>query len=280
MQPGVWNINMMRIMRKTYRYIVMAAASLCLMSCKIYDDKEYVQEPGYIVAQDTYRAYVNELFMVAELADFFSGYQELREDREAAEAFAESYFGISLDWDSCLFYEYADIPGHGSISLEDDGTFSVDMYRHSYYLDGGVRNGIYSVTDDGRAFRITLRYEDGEGSVPTDTDVLTAGATVRCEDGWIVMDECSIACPFQAYSCSISSVSGKPARRRSVSVSDTAYQASEGCLHYVYSEPDGFTDEFDVEFSDDSVSIVRGGTTVRCLPFDRIYDRSVDYIIG
>ena len=51
-------------------------------------------------------------------------------------------------------------------------------------------------------------------------------------------------------------------------------------LHYVYSEPDGFTDEFDVEFSDDSVSIVRGGTTVRCLPFDRIYDRSVDYIIG
>lgn len=262
-------------MKNIFRYMATALVPACMFSCKIYDDMDNVQEPGYIVAQDTYAAYINDLFKVADLAVFFSRYQEIREDRTAAEKLAGEYFGVDQEWDECLFYESAEIFGRGFIMLEEDGSYTVDTYGDYWSRNSASPDGTYSVTvsDD---MKLSIRFDGTEDS---SGNAVVSVASVSVGDGWLSLDECRVSCSYSSCSCSIASVPGKPLGRPSLSEPEYVYQASEGSLRYDYSEPDGFADSFIVVFHDDSVTIEREGETVRCLPFGEGANRQSDYII-
>ena len=101
---------------------------LAQVSCKIYDDEDSLQEPAYMVVQQTYRAYVNDLFRMVELADFYRSYREIWQDREASMQLADSYFPEGRVSEDGLYYEMADVSGWGVIKAGNDGTYTIKSY--------------------------------------------------------------------------------------------------------------------------------------------------------
>ena len=133
-------------MKRTAIYLTtLAIVPMMISSCRVYDSKEYMEEPAYLLAQAAYKNFVNPLLKSAELADFFARYQEIRSDREAALALADTYFpggwGISE-----LYYEMA-AGYYGDIYLEDDGSFLVIPTWGMYYLScsGVLSCDIYDI---------------------------------------------------------------------------------------------------------------------------------------
>lgn len=60
-------------------------------------------------------------FRIIELAEVFSGYQEIRSEREKALRYVDSYFSTR----SNIYYEFMDINFWGRIDLMPDGSFTV-----------------------------------------------------------------------------------------------------------------------------------------------------------
>ena len=200
-------------MKRTAIYLTaLAIVPMMISSCRVYDSKEYMEEPAYLLAQAAYKNFVNPLLKSAELADFFARYQEIRSDREAALALADTYFpggwGISE-----LYYEMA-AGYYGDIYLEDDGSFLVIPTWGMYYLScsGVLSCDIYdigfSVVPEG-----DRRYSISSVTIPDSYDYGASGseavisATVSCDDENIVLEECLIELP----ECTVTSVDGAPA---------------------------------------------------------------------
>lgn len=103
-----------------------------MLSCQ---EKEYVYHDVYDSdnEEDIYRIMLNDLitpsFRVMELAEVFSGYQEIRSDRETALRYVESHFGTRY----YVYYEYMNIYDWGRIDLMDDGSFIATPANWRYY---------------------------------------------------------------------------------------------------------------------------------------------------
>ena len=263
-------------MKRVLKYLAMALLACGLCSCEVYSDEDYVQEPGYIVAQRVYRVFVNEIFQAAELADFFQQYQSLRGDRDAAVRLAEEYFRINYaeNWDERLFYEMAEIPGYGYVYLNEDGTFNVSLYGTSY--SSGFTGREYKVSSDAAGhFAITSETPEGQSSPEWSIQ-----AEAACGQEAVVLENCNISCRTEEYSVSAVSVEGDPVQKQKVPVSGFVYQASAGSLHFVYEEPDDeFRDEFDLGFASGYVTVSRGASVLKCEPLDEVNDKTVDYVI-
>ncbi|MDE6146862.1 MAG: hypothetical protein K2G18_02250 [Bacteroidales bacterium] len=94
--------------------------SVVLMSCgKVYKDIDTIdteEAACSIVLNDL----ISPSFRLIELAEVFSGYQNIRSDRERALDFVDGFFGTQY----LVYYEFMDIGNWGRIELLDDGTFT------------------------------------------------------------------------------------------------------------------------------------------------------------
>ena len=95
----------MKVMRNSIKGLLMAALSVSAVSGCISDDvygSHGEDDPGYIIFTESYVWQINNFFRCAEMCDFFTEYQKVRQDREASERLADEYFGDA--W-SALYYE-------------------------------------------------------------------------------------------------------------------------------------------------------------------------------
>lgn len=250
---------------------------LAQVSCKIYDDEDSLQEPAYMVVQQTYMAYVDDLFRMVELADFYRSYREIWQDREASMQLADSYFPEGRVSEDGLYYEMADVSGWGVIKAGNDGTYTIKSYGdyscyvfRNYY---GYESMNYEVTVSADGY-FSIKSVDPEDNAGNDS-ILKIEAKARCADGNVVIEECNIVSDF----CNIVSVADKPLVRKRVTPSGTAYNADSGSLSYSYSDKSGVNDAFVLGFHADHVSIERGSSVVKCLLLNEV-ERSVDYVIS
>lgn len=105
-------------------YILGAVMTMLLATA--CPEKEYTADPDLYEIDSERAVYTivrNDLlspsFRIIELAEVFSGYQEVRSEREKALRFVESYF----DTRSQVYYEYMNIGNWGKIYLLQDGSF-------------------------------------------------------------------------------------------------------------------------------------------------------------
>ena len=268
-------------MKRTAIYLTaLAIVPMMISSCRVYDSKEYMEEPAYLLAQAAYKNFVNPLLKSAELADFFARYQEIRSDREAALALADTYFpggwGISE-----LYYEMA-AGYYGDIYLEDDGSFLVIPTWGMYYLScsGVLSCDIYdigfSVVPEG-----DRRYSISSVTIPDSYDSGASGAeavisaTVSCDDENMILEECLIELP----ECTVTSVGGAPVTRPAVYNAGDVFASSSGRLDYECSEESGVEDSFTLGFHDGYVTIERGTSVLKCKAFEKTRTLQYDYVI-
>ena len=263
--------EVMKKMESHVKYILAAALLPFVWSCEIYNDRDELQEPAYMVVQPVYGAYVYEMFKAAELSYFFQQYQEIREDREAAVSFATEYFGMERNWDYCLFYEEAEISGIGRILLNDDGSFTVDPSITFYRFFPSV--GTFTVTSEAPG-RFIISSDAADG-LPAGSVV----SSVLCDDGYVTLEDFSLSLDTGEFRLDVVSVDGEPVKKLVAPDSIESYQAVSGSLSFIYKEYDGFEDEFELGFGEDCVTVSRGSSSVKCKPLDR-YEKNYDYVIG
>ena len=127
----LFSYNHMKIKHKALMAVLLAA--VCLTACD--KEEEYHEEYSSIEGEDAYTIVQNDListsFRVIELAEVFTGYQEIRSNREMALSFVESYFNTRRQ----IYYEFMDIDYWGKITLMDDGSFIVKpSYWKNYWI--------------------------------------------------------------------------------------------------------------------------------------------------
>ena len=102
-------------------YAAAAFSAVLLTGCVMYSDEDEVENPRLDVTDMIYFNYVEPVFRIAELADFFDRYQEIREDREQAEDLARSYFGEHFISEDLYYEEFSVYPMWGKILLPASG---------------------------------------------------------------------------------------------------------------------------------------------------------------
>lgn len=107
--------------------------ALMPVSCVIYSEKDEYVAPEFSIASYAYDKHIEDIFRSTELYLFFSGYQDIRENREESMKMMESYFGEDAGE---LYYEMADIYSWGTISLTDtEGEYLYQTNRYFYGYD-------------------------------------------------------------------------------------------------------------------------------------------------
>ena len=105
--------------------ISFTGSVLILCSCT---EREYIDIYDSSDEADVYTIVHNDIiaqtFKHLELAEVFSGYQDIRSDRETAKAYVEKYFYASR-----LFYEMMHVDNWGTITLEPDGSFISETWH-------------------------------------------------------------------------------------------------------------------------------------------------------
>lgn len=124
-------------MKRFYTILSIAiSVSLTMASCHGNTDDEIYQ---YITSIDTeeavYSIVQNDLlspsFRIIELAEVFSGYQEIRSNREQALDYVYDFIGTRNQ----IYYEFMDIDRWGRIDFNIDGTYTVDPnYWKAYWI--------------------------------------------------------------------------------------------------------------------------------------------------
>lgn len=101
------------------KYAAAVLSAVLLSGCVMYSDKDEVENPQLDVTDLMYFNYVEPVFRIAELADFFDRYQAIREDRKQAEDLARSYFGEHFISEDLYYEEFSVYPMWGKIFLTD-----------------------------------------------------------------------------------------------------------------------------------------------------------------
>ena len=118
------------------KLLVTTFLASTLLSCQ---EKEFAYHDEYTSdkEEDVYRIVQNDLitpsFRIVELAEVFSGYQEIRSERERALNYVASFF----DTRYYIYYEYMQISAWGRIDLLDDGTFKAKPEHSRYFWIAG-----------------------------------------------------------------------------------------------------------------------------------------------
>lgn len=121
-------------MKRLYT-ILSVAASVMLTMASCYGPDDYIyQDPASIDTEEAvYSVVQNDLlspsFRIIELAEVFSGYQEIRSNREQALDYVYDFLGTKYR----IYYEFMDIDRWGRIDLNSDGTYTVKPDYWKYY---------------------------------------------------------------------------------------------------------------------------------------------------
>ena len=120
-------------MKTRHKALISALlTAFCLTACEP-EEYEYHDEYTSSEVEDAYTIVQNDLisasFRVIELAEVFSGYQEIRSEREEALRYVESFFNTRRQ----IYYEFMDIDRWGRITLMDDGSFTAKASNWKYY---------------------------------------------------------------------------------------------------------------------------------------------------
>ena len=75
------------------KYAAAVLSAVLLSGCVMYSDKDEVENPQLDVTDLMYFNYVEPVFRITELADFFDRYQAVRDDREQSESLGTECFG-------------------------------------------------------------------------------------------------------------------------------------------------------------------------------------------
>lgn len=159
------------------------------ISCKEKYEDTY-QDPTKIDSEEAvYSIVLNDLlspaFRIIELAEVYSGYQEIRSNRTQALEYIKGYLG-SQNW---VYYEYMDIDRWGKIELNDDGTFTAkpDFWR-SYWIASNLD------------LRVNIESLEAHSyiakSISTDN---TYSFTAKLKDDTITMSNLSADFRMEAY---------------------------------------------------------------------------------
>lgn len=159
------------------RILGILAAAVALYGCSV-DDPYYsdvVDDPGYEVFSRSYDWKIGSLFRCAEMVDFFMAYEDIKEDRAASEALADSYFGNA--WTS-LYYEKLVLMPFGELHAEGDSTFVFYPYGMPY--------------GDGERARMDVSVrQDGEILISFKSEIFTMTAGMRVEDSVVCLESYS-----------------------------------------------------------------------------------------
>lgn len=106
---------------------ILGAVITMLVATACPNKEVYIPDPDpYTLDTEeaVYTIVLNDLlspsFRIIELAEVFSGYQDIRSEREKALRFVESYF----DTRTYVYYEYMEINNWGRIDLLPDGSYT------------------------------------------------------------------------------------------------------------------------------------------------------------
>lgn len=164
-------------------YIVAAVFMLLAQGCVMYSDKDEIENAQVDVSDLMYFNYVSPVISMAELADFFDRYQDIRTDRDQAEALARSYFGEYFNPQNLFYEEFAVHPYWGKIAVtETDGQYLV----YPSVVRGGIQT-VYTVKAlGGRCYELSC---DATGSHDDSWRSLVSESMIRCgDDGLIRVD--------------------------------------------------------------------------------------------
>lgn len=159
-------------MGKVIRLFSALAAALFFCGCT--RDAAYIEnvdDPGYDIFSRTYEWHVNNLFRCAELADFYSRYNDIRTDRAESEALADSFFG---DRWTDLYYEKVSVYMVGTMRMTGEGQYEFDPVFVPDWRD--------------TSFVMKVNVEDGVIGVACDSETFKAEASMRVENSTVYMD--------------------------------------------------------------------------------------------
>lgn len=238
----------MKVMRNSIKGLLMAALSVSAVTGCISDDvygSHGEDDPGYIIFTESYVWQINNFFRCAEMCDFFTEYQKVRQDREASERLADEYFGDA--W-SALYYEKLSVEETGTLFNHGEGNFLFRPYEIHDWRDTTFRMEA-SAAGDG-AFRITCTSQS-----------FNADALMRVEGSTVYMDSFS-----SSYAEPVSSSVMKVRTDASSGVVSLPRCASDGFSYVPESgelaveiSGDGVDDTFRVMFDGDRIGIIRKG---------------------
>ncbi len=234
----------------------MAALALAVQSCVMFNDKAFEEDPQYESVEYLHDEVLYFVFGAVELADFFDRYQDIREDREAAVALGEEYFGSHFNQKHLVFEEYSGGYPWGFINLTSTPGFYIirTLLPYSYYQSGDFH---VEVTGD-REYRIrTVKTKEVGPQSPDFTIDLDCSASVA-SNGDITVGHLDLKYEEEvgktrtkAHIMSSSSpVKLKMSRKGNISRIPFA-----GKLDYDI-EGETFSDKFTVEYSEDKFTIL------------------------
>ena len=101
------------------KYAAAVLSAVLLSGCVMYSDKDEVENPQLDVTDLMYFNYVEPVFRITELADFFDRYQAVRDDREQSESLGAECFGEYFMPGNLYYEEFSVYPMWGKIFLTD-----------------------------------------------------------------------------------------------------------------------------------------------------------------
>ena len=135
-------------MKRIFRILESLGCSMLLFTSCHHDDTLHEYKDIYMIDTEeaVYSLVQNDLlspsFRLVELAEVFSGYQEIRSDREAALDYVYGYFNTR----NYVYYEFMSIYNWGRINLEFDGSYKAKPDYWKYYWIAGNMNREVHIT--------------------------------------------------------------------------------------------------------------------------------------
>lgn len=230
-------------------------------SCKeTYED--LYQDPS---EQDTeeaaYSIVLNDLlspaFRLIELAEIYTGYQEIRSDREQALEYIKGYLGTQ-NW---VYYEYMDIDRWGKIELNNDGSFTAkpDYWRY-YWIAGNLDLSVNIQSPEVHIYIATSTGKDN-----------TYSFTAKVEDGTITMTDLSAYFKMEIYRTSYAKLDIlEPLEMPMCKNGKRKLEPISGKIKIDYSSS-AATKKFKVEFHESNKTFILHNGTSRLVESEKTY---------
>ena len=160
--------------------IALTSLTMSMISCDRDFENEIYQDASMIDTEEAvYTVVQNDLlspaFRLIELAEVFTGYQEIRSDRSKALEYVKGFFGSS-NW---VYYEYMSFDRWGKINLNFDGSYTAyPKYWKAFWIGCNMDRTVQIVSPQDHQYDATGTAEDSiydfNGSVLDGTITMSA----------------------------------------------------------------------------------------------------------
>lgn len=242
--------------------ILITAAISCQKRNEVYDPDPSMQD----TEEAAYSIVLNDLlspaFRLIELAEVYSGYQEIRSNRAQALAYVKGYLGTEL-W---VYYEYMDIDHWGKIELNDDGSFTAkpDYWKY-YWIAGNLDTSVNIQSPEAHTYVATSTGKDN-----------TYSFTAKVEDGTITMTDLSAYFKMEMYRLSYAKLDIlEPLEMPMCKNGKRKLEPVSGVIQIDYSSSTAKR-KFKVEFQESNKTFILHNGTSRLVEPEKTYNRN-DY---